>query len=334
MPIFRDRKRGSFVFEFDRRIPGAGRVRARKRLPKTWTQAQADEFDRKECARLYALANGGASNALIEDAVARYVIERVPQLKSGKNAAAELAGMAWCYVGRPLSVLPDVVKEYRAKARKEDGSELAPATVRNRIRYLVAACRWGWKEHNMCEHDPAARVKVPQVKNERQVYGDRASMLMVAKAMKNPQARMALRIAFYSGMRLGEIRRAAPKGSVWVLAPDETKNGKPRLVPIHRKVAVCSRRFDRSTPKITIQRSWESAREIVGLQHMHFHDWRHTAASEMINQGVDLFTVGRVLGHEDPRSTKRYSHLATSALEAAVGRIGQKIPHQGSKKKA
>lgn len=70
MPIYRDRERGVFVFEFDRRI------RARKRLPKTWTQAQADAFDRKESARLYALASGAEGpDALIEDAVAHYVIE-------------------------------------------------------------------------------------------------------------------------------------------------------------------------------------------------------------------------------------------------------------------
>ena len=45
---------------------------------------------------------------------------------------------------------------------------------------------------------------------------------------------------------------------------------------------------------------------------------------ELINAGVDLFTVGRVLGHKDPRSTQRYSHLAIDTLTAAVGKIGRK----------
>jgi integrase len=324
MPIYRDRQRGAFVFEFDRSIPGAGRVRARKRLPKAWNQAQADAFDRKECARLYALATGTeGADALIEDAVTRYLSERVPHLKAGKNTAQELAGMAWCYVGRPLSALPDVVKAYKLKARKEDGkTPLAPATLRNRIRYLLAAARWGWREHGMCEHDPAAGVTVPQVKNERQVYRSRADMLRAARAMHNKQARMALRIAFYSGMRLGEILRADPRGTAWVL--EDTKNGNPRIVPIHPRVAVCARRFNRATPKITIQRNWENARDKAGLQGMHFHDWRHSAASELINAGVDLYTVGRVLGHKDSRSTARYSHLAVDSLTAAVAKIGKR----------
>lgn len=259
---------------------------------------------------------------LIDDAVARYVEERVPFLKAGKNAARELASMYWVYTGRPLSALPDVVKAFKLKARKEDGGLLAPATVRNRIRYLVAAARWGWREHRMCEHDPAAGITVPQVKNERQVYGGRADMVRAARAMKNRQARMALRMAFYSGMRLSEIRRAEPREAAWVL--EDTKNGNPRVVPIHPRVAVCARNFDRSTPKITIQRNWERARDKAGLQGMHFHDWRHSAASQLINAGVDLYTVGRVLGHKDSRSTARYSHLALDALTAAVGKIGRR----------
>lgn len=332
MPIYRDRSRGAFVFEFDRRIPGAGRVRARKRLPKAWNQAQADAFDRKESARLYALASGTeGADCLIEDAVASYLTERIPHLKAGAATAAELGLMAWCYTGRPLSALADVCKAYKLKAKKDDGEPLAPATVRNRIRYLVAACRWGWREHQMCESDPGAAITVPEAKNARQVYITRAQMLQICRKTTNRRARMAIRIAFYSGMRLGEILRARVVGTAWVL--DTTKNGNPRIVPIHPRVAGCARHFD-GGPKITIQRAWERARDLAGLHHVHFHDLRHSAASELINAKVDLYTVGRVLGHKDPRSTQRYAHLAVESLAAAVGRIGQKNPATEQKKRA
>lgn len=332
MPIYRDRERGAFVFEFDRRIPGAGRVRARKRLPKTWNQAQADAFDRKESARLYALATRTeGADALIEEAVASYLKDRVPHLKAGQNTAAELALMYWAYAGRPLTALSDVVKAYKLKAKKEDGSPLSPATMRNRIRYLVAACRWGWREHGMVEHDPAAKVSVPAVSNERQVYITRTQMLAVCRNTKSRVTRMAIRIAFYSGMRLSEILRAEVRGTAWVL--HTSKNGNPRIVPIHQRVAVCARHFQPG-PKITIQRAWERARAKAGLGHVHFHDLRHSAASELINAGVDLYTVGRVLGHMDSRSTQRYAHLAVDTLAAAVGRIGQKIPTIPQKKTA
>lgn len=38
----------------------------------------------------------------------------------------------------------------------------------------------------------------------------------------------------------------------------------------------------------------------------------------------DLHTVGAVLGHRSSASTKRYSHLATDNLKAAIGRIGKR----------
>lgn len=321
MSIYRDKASGAFVFEFDRYIEGQ-RIRSRKRLPRAWTQAQADAFDRQESARLYAVASGvNGPDELIDNAVAVYIREKCVKAKAGRNTGAELQATMWAWQGRPLSSLPDVCKAIKLRATREDGTPLSPATIRNRIRYLTAACRYGWKEHGMCKHDPAAGVTVPQVKNERQVYIDRAQMLQAARACTNRRARMAIRIAFYSGMRLGEILRAQVRGTAWVL-PD-TKNGNPRIIPIHPKVAVCARRFT-AGPKITIQRAWERARAAVGLEHVHFHDLRHSAASAMINAGVELFTVGRVLGHKDSRSTARYSHMATDTLADALRKIGKR----------
>jgi site-specific recombinase XerD len=72
------------------------------------------------------------------------------------------------------------------------------------------------------------------------------------------------------------------------------------------------------------EKQWIKAREAAGHPDTKFHDLRHAAASEMINAGIDLFTVGGVLGHRSVASTRRYSHLVTARLADAVGRIGQK----------
>ncbi|WP_306417382.1 tyrosine-type recombinase/integrase [Delftia sp. K82] len=63
------------------------------------------------------------------------------------------------------------------------------------------------------------------------------------------------------------------------------------------------------------------------------HDLRHSTASEMINAGVDLYTMGGVLGHKSAVSTKWYSHLATKTLKSAVALVGKK-PRTTAKKKA
>lgn len=320
MSIYRDKERGCYVFEFDRIVEGK-RLRARKLLPKTWTRAQADAYDRQESARLYAVATRVERQEYgIEDAVAIYLKERVPKLKSRDNIVGELAQMFWAYQDRALTDLPEVCKEYASKGRKEDGEPLSAATIRNRIRYLTSACRYAWKHHGMCEHDPAARVIVPTVRNERRFFIDRRQMLEVARACRCRSTRAAIRIAFYSGMRLGEIIKARRTEEAFLL--DDTKNGEPRHVPVHPRLRACLKVRMREQSKMS--KYFREARKAVGMDWLHFHDLRHSAASEMINAGVDLYTVGAVLGHKSATSTKRYSHLATDSLRTALAKIGRR----------
>jgi integrase len=49
-----------------------------------------------------------------------------------------------------------------------------------------------------------------------------------------------------------------------------------------------------------------------------FHTLRHTYASRMVQAGVDLYRVQRLLGHSTPVMTARYSKLADADLKEAV----------------
>ena len=257
--------------------------------------------------------------------MAVYLKERVPGLKSGQNIVRELAQMMWAYQGKPMGALHDVCREYAEKALHElTGEPLAPATKRNRIRYLTSACRWGWKRHGMHDRDPAERVMAPEVRNERRHFVNRAGMLAIARACKCRRARAAIRIAFYSGMRLSEILEAERLDGMFVLA--DTKNGEPRHVPMHPRIRAAAKVDPRN--KWNVSKEFKAAAIAVGMGHLRFHDLRHSAASEMINAKVDLYTVGAVLGHKSAASTKRYAHLATDAIKTALDQIGKKSPTQ------
>lgn len=171
----------------------------------------------------------------------------------------------------------------------------------------------------MGETDPAARVVVPPVRNERQVYVTRAEMLRLARACPHRGVRAVIRIAFYSGMRFGEIVRAEVAGSAFVLA--DTRNGDPRIIPVHPRIrtAAALPRPRRSE----VDYWYPLARNAAGLPHVRIHDLRHAAAA-MVNAGVSLYTVGAVLGHRSTQSTKRYAHLATETLSDAITLIGQR----------
>jgi len=313
MPIRWDPRNKRWRFEFDRVVDGR-RHRLSRLLPAGWSQAQADAYDRRESGHLYAVAAGiERRDPLIDEAVVLYLRDKTA-LKSYRSAAEHLAAIAYAYAGKPMSALPEVADLVRST------ETTAPATVRNRLALLKAAARWAWRRHGLVDADPTVRMHLPAVQNERHTYITRREMLTICRACTSWQAQIAIRVAFYSGLRLSELLRVRCDGQALELA--DTKNGDRRMVPLHPRIAHLARFLPLPGPKISIQRAWERARARVRLDQVHFHDLRHSAASEMINAGVDLYTVGRVLGHRDSRSTQRYSHLTHDTLRAAVRKIG------------
>jgi integrase len=59
----------------------------------------------------------------------------------------------------------------------------------------------------------------------------------------------------------------------------------------------------------------------LGILDASFHTLRHTAASWLVQQGVDLYAVGQLLGHKTPRMTQRYAHLSPEYMAASVGKL-------------
>jgi site-specific recombinase XerD len=48
------------------------------------------------------------------------------------------------------------------------------------------------------------------------------------------------------------------------------------------------------------------------------HKLRHTAATLMLQNGVDLRTLQEVLGHENLNTTQIYTHIANAELQKAA----------------
>jgi integrase len=73
-----------------------------------------------------------------------------------------------------------------------------------------------------------------------------------------------------------------------------------------------------------VNRSWGSLVEAAGLSNFRFHDLRHTFASKLVLNQVDLYTVQQLLGHSDSKLTQRYAHLSPGHLADAVAKLGAK----------
>lgn len=68
-----------------------------------------------------------------------------------------------------------------------------------------------------------------------------------------------------------------------------------------------------------VLREYDAVLEKAGLPKIRFHDLRHTAASIMLNRGVPVIVVSKMLGHSKPSVTLDiYGHLYTDMQDGAA----------------
>ena len=75
----------------------------------------------------------------------------------------------------------------------------------------------------------------------------------------------------------------------------------------------------------TLDRFWRTLREEAGLPDLRLHDLRHSFASFALRQGESVLTIGRLLGHRDPTTTLRYTHVADAHARDAVEAVGASL---------
>lgn len=75
---------------------------------------------------------------------------------------------------------------------------------------------------------------------------------------------------------------------------------------------------------------WRDAVERAGVGRVRIHDLRHTYASWLLQAGIPLAEVGRMLGHVSTQTTQKYAHLAeppNAAVLAALALAAPQKPH-------
>ena len=223
-------------------------------------------------------------------------------------------------------------------AEKRAGG-LAPATVEKIRVVLGRSFELGasWEVPGCDRPNPARGLPRKPLNNARDRFltAEEATRLReAASASKNTQLRPIVDLLLLTGARLRELLDARwehvdTERQLWLIPMSKT--GKARHVPLSSaalEVIAGLRRFEgcpwlipnpaTRRPFTNIKHPWQTARGAAGLPGLRLHDLRHAFASFAVNAGVDIFQVGRLLGHASVQSTQRYSHLANDTLLAAV----------------
>jgi integrase len=119
----------------------------------------------------------------------------------------------------------------------------------------------------------------------------------------------------------------------------ETKNGSLRVLALNGLAVSVLASLPQGAPGDAVLRGVDGQKLSVytrrlfaslGIVDASFHSLRHTAASWLVMQGVDLYAVGQLLGHRTPRMTQRYAHLSPQYMAGAVekldGVFGEVLP--------
>jgi site-specific recombinase XerD len=178
---------------------------------------------------------------------------------------------------------------------------------------------------------PMARVpkRLPQVLSREDV----ARLLGAARSAR---ARAVLMTTYAAGLRLSEL--CALQLTDVQSAPDRMclkvcggKGGRDRYTLLSARLLAELRAYwhqyrprhwlfengsgDGQIGQCTVQRMYGAARDAAGIAPAGgIHTLRHAFATHLIEAGVDVLTVQRLLGHGHIGSTLRYVHLARSRL--------------------
>jgi len=67
-----------------------------------------------------------------------------------------------------------------------------------------------------------------------------------------------------------------------------------------------------------LKREFANALRKAGITDFRFHDLRHTFATRLVQSGIDLYRVAKLLGHRDVSTTQRYAHHCPESLRSSV----------------
>ncbi|MEJ0022912.1 MAG: tyrosine-type recombinase/integrase [Alphaproteobacteria bacterium] len=74
-----------------------------------------------------------------------------------------------------------------------------------------------------------------------------------------------------------------------------------------------------------VKKMWVGIRGAAGFPDVRLHDLRHSAASFALMSGVGLEVIGKLLGHSDVKTTRRYAHLADVVVRTAAEQTADQI---------
>lgn len=263
--------------------------------------------------------------------------------------AADLRAFARWFptaTGEPFAaraVTPTDVREYKAYLRTV--ARRQAATVNRRLAALRRFFGWAQGAGKIAEL-PTAQVKgVPAAPRSPKALPKRDVDRLIREAERDGNKRnlailltlrhTGLRVAELCHLRLGDVAMSERKGQLLVHGG---KGNKDRTIPLNNDVRLALTAYLAVRPALAddhlfvgqrgeplqpqaVQLIVKKYARRAGLADVTPHTLRHSFAKHVLDEGSDLATVSRLLGHERLETTAIYTQPTARDLEEAVRRL-------------
>ncbi len=251
--------------------------------------------------------------------------------------------------GTPLvQITPRLIVDYKNQLFADD---LAPASVNRHLATLKKAFNLAVREWEWCQRNPVLSVSMERERNgrDRWLTVEEEQQLLAAC---RPWLHDLVRFALGTGMRMGEILSLSWRGvdlTRRTVMLFHSKNGERRTIPMNQTILslLKAKKEEASSMKPPtgnviklkagnpsdlvfrskvgtpiesghLRRAFRLALKKAEIEDFHFHDLRHTFATRLVQAGIELYKVQRLLGHKSPMMTQRYAHHYPESLRDGV----------------
>ena len=285
-------------------------------------------------------------NVTFKEMMERYNKEYFSHLPSSEFCMSYFDGLVDFFGNHTLAkVTPRLVNEFKSK-RKSEG--IKPATINRQLTIGKRAFNIAIREWEWCSENPFAKVSSEKGAGKRTrwlTFEEEKRLLPVCPDWLKD----FVVFAAWTGIREGNIinlkrnqadlqRRVIELGGT---VNHRTKNDDPLVIPMNQKAfEIIDRKMSAkangnnlffTSPKgkqirpNNLRREFRKALKDAGIENFRIHDLRHTYGTRLAQSGVDLYTIAKLLGQKDIRSTQRYAHHCTQSLRRGLNILEKEV---------
>lgn len=216
-------------------------------------------------------------------------------------------------------ITKDTIKEFKSKAL----GRMKKVSVNTYLARIKAGFEWAKTEGYLDRVPPIKKYKMPR-SLPRPIPQDDIKMILNRAKTEDLEMYRVINFALFTGCRRAEIVRARYEhingDTITVIGKGDKERSfylLPQAIPDRRDIGKIFKYSHVSTLSNYFR---DKIVKPLGIN-VRFHDLRHTAATTMLANGIDLEMVQKILGHTDIRTTQLYADVLQENIERQMQKM-------------